>query len=106
MKQVAVILGCVFSMAAWAQGPETPNTMQNPKQEVREKVVGTITNAKVFFIEPKDGATVKKNFKIVMGTEGVRVRPAGESPDDVTIGHHHIIIDDGPIAAGQAIPND
>lgn len=59
---------------------------------------------KVFFVEPKDGATVKSPLKVVFGAEGVAVVPAGEMKPDS--GHHHIIIDGGVIAAGTAVPKD
>jgi len=38
--------------------------------------------------------------------DGLRVRPAGEDPLDHTSGHHHLIIDGGPIPPGQLVPLD
>ncbi len=59
--------------------------------------------AKVFIIEPKDGATVKNPITVKFGVEGMKVVPAGtDEPDS---GHHHLIIDtkladyDAPIPA-------
>ena len=47
--------------------------------------------AKVYFIEPADGATVKGPVKVVMGLAGMGVAPAGvDSPDT---GHHHVLVD-------------
>jgi hypothetical protein len=63
-------------------------------------------SAKVFFVEPKDGATVSKTFSVKMGVEGMKIRPAGEAPIDATSGHHHIVIDSDPVAAGQVVPVD
>jgi hypothetical protein len=47
--------------------------------------------AKVFLIEPKDGATVKNPITVKFGVEGMKVVPAGtDEPDS---GHHHLLID-------------
>ncbi len=47
--------------------------------------------AKVFIIEPKDGATVKNPITVKFGVEGMKVVPAGtDEPDS---GHHHLLID-------------
>jgi hypothetical protein len=51
-------------------------------------------NAKVFFIEPQNGATVSSPVKVKMGATGVEVVPAGtEKPNS---GHHHILINTDP----------
>ena len=58
----------------------------------------------VSFIEPKDGATVTSPFKVVFGVKGMVVEPAGDIKPDS--GHHHLLINLGPMAAGEAIPVD
>jgi hypothetical protein len=58
----------------------------------------------VWFVEPKDGAAVTSPFKVVFGIKGMAVEPAGEIKADS--GHHHLLIDLGPMASGQAIPVD
>ncbi len=60
--------------------------------------------AKVFFVEPKDGATVTSPVKIQMGVEGMEVKPAGKIQDGS--GHHHIVIDSDPVAKGTLVPAD
>jgi hypothetical protein len=67
---------------------------------------GAIQKAKVFFIEPHNGATVPTKFKVKMGVEGYKIRPAGEAPDEVVSGHHHLLVDQAAIPAGQPIAND
>jgi hypothetical protein len=47
---------------------------------------------------------MKPKFKVKMGIEGMKVKPSA-TPDAGT-GHHHIIVDGGPIAKGQIIPKD
>lgn len=60
--------------------------------------------AKVMFVEPAEGATVKSPVKIVFGVEGMDVKPAAdETPNS---GHHHIIVNGGPIEAGTVVPKD
>ncbi len=63
--------------------------------------------AKVFFIEPKNGAEVSNPVQVVMGVEGIEIAPAGT--DKPNTGHHHILIDtDVPTgeAAEYALPAD
>lgn len=60
--------------------------------------------AKAFIVSPEDGATVDKTFKVKFGIERVALAPAGD--DTKNTGHHHLLIDTGPIAAGQVIPAD
>lgn len=58
----------------------------------------------VSFVEPQDGATVTSPFKVVFAVKGMNVEPAGEIKPDA--GHHHLLINLDPIAAGEAIPVD
>ena len=60
--------------------------------------------AKVMFIEPADGATVKSPVHMVFGVEGMEVKPAGELAPKT--GHHHVIIGPAGIAKGEAVPKD
>lgn len=46
--------------------------------------------AKVFFIEPKNGAEVTSPVTVKMGLEGMEVIPAGT--EKANSGHHHILI--------------
>ena len=45
----------------------------------------------LYFIEPKDGATVNGPVKIVFGLSGMGVAPAGI--DLPNTGHHHLLVD-------------
>jgi len=60
---------------------------------------------KVSIASPKDGAVVTSPVKVLM-VSTVKLRPAGEDPNDHKTGHHHLIIDGTPITAGQVIPTD
>jgi hypothetical protein len=56
---------------------------------------------RVFFIEPKDGAVVVSPFTVKFGLEGLALKPAGDPTPDS--GHHHLIIDGGPVPKGEMI---
>ena len=58
----------------------------------------------VYFIEPKDGATVTSPFKVVFGVKGMAVEPAGDIK--ANSGHHHLLINLDAMKAGDAIPVD
>lgn len=64
-----------FSAAALADMPRTPAP----------------EGAKVYFIEPANGATVDKTFTVKFGLKGMGVAPAGV--DAPATGHHHLLID-------------
>ena len=61
-------------------------------------------HGKVAFVEPTDGAKVTGKFKVKFAVEGMKIHPAGELVPNT--GHHHLIIDGGPIAAGTMVPMD
>jgi hypothetical protein len=56
----------------------------------------------VFFIEPKDGATVTSPVHVKFGVEGMKIVPAGTMTENT--GHHHLLIDSGPVQKGVVIP--
>jgi hypothetical protein len=59
--------------------------------------------AKVFFVEPKNGAEISGPIKVVMGVRGIEIAPAGTDKTDT--GHHHILIDtDAPTGAKALAP--
>jgi len=64
----------------------------------------SLPGAKVFFIMPKDGATVRSPIPLQFGVEGMDVAPAGQ--DDVHSGHHHLLIDGKLQDYNAPIPSD
>jgi hypothetical protein len=77
------------SFGALAQMPRTPSP----------------PGAKVYLIEPKDGATVKGPVRVVMGLSGMGVAPAGVDLPET--GHHHILVNvETPPSFGMPIPAD
>ncbi|MEI7037075.1 DUF4399 domain-containing protein [Fulvimonas yonginensis] len=61
--------------------------------------------ATVYFITPRDGATVGREVTVRFGLKGMGVAPAGVAKEHT--GHHHLLVDvtDLPLA-GQPIPKD
>jgi hypothetical protein len=58
--------------------------------------------ARVYFVEPKDGATVTSPVHVKFGVDGMSVAPAGTMTEGT--GHHHLLIDGKPLPKGTVIP--
>ncbi|MCH9687898.1 MAG: DUF4399 domain-containing protein [Deltaproteobacteria bacterium] len=63
-------------------------------------------SGRVFFVKPADGAKVPEQFEVEFGVEGRQVRPAGATERDEKFGHHHLLIDTGPIDDMVIVPKD
>jgi len=61
-------------------------------------------NAKVFFVDLKDGATIPSKLKIRFGIENMEIAPAGVVKPNT--GHHHLLIDTELPPLDQPIPSD
>jgi hypothetical protein len=85
MIRYAVLACLLLAGSALAQQPSPPG-------------------AKVYFIEPKDGATVTNPVRVVMGLRGMGVAPAGMEKENT--GHHHLIVDTEFKDLEYSIPND
>lgn len=60
--------------------------------------------AKVYFIEPKDGAEVSSPVSVKFGLSGMGVAPAGV--EKAKTGHHHLLIDIDKVDLETALPAD
>ena len=76
---------------ARAQAPAMPRT-------------ASPAGAKVYFIQPADGATIKGPLVVVMGLSGMGIAPAGVNSPDT--GHHHILVDVEKFDAAVPLPMD
>ena len=90
--------------SAFAQGPDSESPKINKDDVTKE--LGAVVRGQVSFANLKDGDVVKSPVKVKMAITGLKVRPAGEDVNDVTSGHHHILVDSKPIPAGQVITAD
>ena len=61
-------------------------------------------DAKVYFISPKNGATVHGPVTVRFGLSGMGVAPAGTVAENT--GHHHLIVDAPLPAMDQPLPKD
>jgi hypothetical protein len=86
---LAVAVAGSFALTAAAQTPTLPSTP-----------------GRVYFRNVKNGQSEPPTFTVQFALVGLKVRPAGEDSEDRTSGHHHLIIDGGPVAAGTVIPDD
>lgn len=100
-------------LALACSGPSTPQDETTPADEtppaVEADAAGAARDAaeavrRVFFVSPKDGETVTSPVKILMGVEGMDIRPAGQL--EANTGHHHIIIGPAGVPEGQVVPAD
>jgi hypothetical protein len=93
MKRTISVSATVFALVMLAAGSFA--LAQFPR-------TASPAGAKVYFIEPKDGATVAGPVKIVMGLGGMGVAPAGvDSPET---GHHHVLVDVDKLDTAVPIP--
>lgn len=75
-------------------------------RSVKQNVAPAPTPAteRVEFLEPANGATVPATFKVKMHVVGYKIAPLGEMEKGK--GHHHLVINGGPIEEGKVIPAD
>ncbi len=52
-------------------------------------------SAPVYFVEPKDDATVTSPVHVKFGVDSMKVAPAGTMTEGT--GHHHLIVDGSPV---------
>ncbi|MGQ0456467.1 MAG: DUF4399 domain-containing protein [Hyphomicrobium sp.] len=72
--------------------------------EAEQTATPSPADAKVFIIEPKDGATVSSPVTVKFGVSGMEIAPAGT--DKANSGHHHLLIDVKPEKITEGIPAD
>lgn len=89
------LAACVFAAPALT-GAQTPAPAL-PR-------TASVPNAKVYFVQPKNGDVVTGPVKVVMGLTGMVVAPAGT--EAVGSGHHHLIVDGKTPAPDAVIPAD
>ncbi len=58
----------------------------------------------VSFTAPMDGAVVSSPFDVKFAVSGMEIRPLGDMTPNT--GHHHLLINTGPVAKGAPIPMD
>ena len=69
-------------------------------------VKAPVVTGRVFFIQPVDGAKLPEQFEVEFGLEGKQIEPAGATERNPAVGHHHLLIDTGPMDDMVIIPQD
>ncbi len=87
-----LLLGLLFVYAALAFGQGETALPATPAPK----------DAKVYFIEPKNGAALTGPVKLVFGLTGMGIAPAGIEKENT--GHHHVLIDDPKVDLGLPLP--
>ena len=67
---------------------------------------GTEAKPRVFFVEPKDGATVKSPVHLKFGIENYQVAAVPQGTVDTArpgMGHYHVAVDSDCLPAGPTI---
>lgn len=89
----------------------TTETMDNAMEEEIEEThqapeINTNVEIKegqrVYFPNLEDGQEIELPYYVEFGVEGMEVEPAGVVNADK--GHHHILVNEDPIAAGKMVP--
>ena len=104
-RVIKVVVAVSFAMAVSACSPEAPpaSTTASPGSAPRAGA------GRVFFVTPKNGATIKPLSSVEFGSEGVKVAavPPGElKPEQVrpNIIHYHLGTDTDCLPPGTVIP--
>jgi hypothetical protein len=101
------------ALATFAVLPAHADTWKDLKNSAKQQAsdaaaqqLGTATpapaNAKVYFINLKDGDTVTSPVKVQFGLSGAGVAPAGMNKENT--GHHHVLIDSPTVDYTQPLP--
>jgi len=75
-------------------------------EDLSDQIEVTAQKMYVFFRSPADQSTISSSGTIQFGAFGVTVTPAGQFMDDMTKGHHHLIINAEPLPRGMVVPAD
>jgi hypothetical protein len=103
-----VVVSAAFSLAACSSQTPPPAESTTAAAPAADASHEGHTMGKVFFVEPKDGATVSANqpVKFVFGAENFTIAaiPEGEVKETrPNLGHFHLGVDKDCVTAGQEI---
>jgi len=115
--QTAFAFGLILTLGACAQNgamqttavttvaPTEPMkvTVSTPKLAAGYEKVAAAADAKLYFINFKNGDSVASPVTVQFGLSGMGVAPAGI--ERAGTGHHHLLIDVGSIDINTPIPN-
>lgn len=83
----------------------TKNTIAQGMAKIGMDFTPSPSGARVYIVEPRNGATVSSPVKVVFGLAPVMgIAPAGVQKDNT--GHHHLLIDNPAVEAGPLPDNE
>jgi hypothetical protein len=98
------IIGLIGFLSACGS-PESPPETQAEPESVATLRSAAPEDARIYFSNLSDGATVGSPFTVEFGLEGMDVVPAGTEQE--FSGHHHLLIDQAELPAlDMPIPSD
>jgi len=92
---------CLIVLATTTLGARMEAAAQQPAAAGKTP---SAANARVFFVDLKDGATIPSKVKIRFGIENMEIVPAGVVKPNT--GHHHLLVDTALPPFDQPIPSD
>ena len=82
--------------------PKPPQLIRYGAALLSCAAAGAVQAQSVSFVEPKDAATVGTTFTVKLAVADLTVAAAGDKTPNS--GHHHILVNQDPIDAGEDIP--
>lgn len=109
MIHAARALPLLLLVAACGDKPDQEITRESPRSEPQATNQAmprsaAPADARLYFVEPTDGAVVSSPFTVVFGLDGMNVVPAGTNAP--ASGHHHVIVDAELPPLDRPIPAD
>ena len=74
-----------------------------PEALAQNLVSSAPDDAKVYIVEPTDGATLPETFTVKFGLSGMDLAPAGVNQENT--GHHHLLIDKPEFDVATSLPS-
>ena len=90
------------AMKKAAQSESSQNMKAKALSKIGMDYTPSAPGAKVYFIEPRNGAEIKGPVKVVFGLSGMGVAPAGVQSEFT--GHHHVLIDGATADPNAPLP--
>lgn len=104
----AVALAMACQQAEPESGQDTDPGLEGIDQEPVDAQVRTGTlpapeDARLYFIEPQDGDTVRSPVQVRFGLQGMGVAPAGVDVPET--GHHHLLVNEPEVDMDAPLPD-